>query len=157
MFSGQNGAESGKMSEKVTKRLLQIKDKMEIVIETYETTNEIVIRGIKIDPITKKRIDKWEVPIRKLAHYVLFLCGGFLIYILINIGFGIKNNASLISIFLGLLLACTDEFHQIYSANRTPRLFDICIDTSGIITGVMSAMFLIVIVKKHKIDTKLRI
>lgn len=148
MFSGQNGAESGKVSEKVTKKILQIKDKMEIVMETYETTNEIVIRGIRIDPITKKRIDKWEVPVRKLAHYGLFLCGGFLIYILINIGFEINNNASLTAIFLGLLLACIDEFHQIFSANRTPQLLDVGIDTIGVISGVMIAIFLISLVKK---------
>lgn len=139
MFSSQNGAESGKVSEKVTRKLLQIKDKLEIVVDTYKETNEIVIRGIKIDPITKKRIDKWEVPVRKMAHYGLFLCGGFIIYLLIIYGFRIKRNAQLIAIFFGMLLACSDEFHQLYSANRTPKMLDVGIDTAGVITGVIIA------------------
>ena len=137
MFSSQNGAESGRVSEKVTRKLLQIKDKLEIVVDTYKETNEIVIRGIKIDPITKKRIDKWEMPVRKMAHYTLFLCGGFIIYILLIHVFRIKSNTQLIAIFFGMLLACSDEFHQLYSANRTPKMLDVCIDTAGVITGVI--------------------
>lgn len=141
MFSSQNGAESGRVSERVTKKLLQIKDTLEIVIENYEETNKLAIKGIEINPITKSRIDKWEIPVRKLAHYGLFLCGGFLIYILIAYGIGIKRNRELISVFLGMLLACTDEFHQVYTANRSPKMLDVGIDTFGVITGVMIATF----------------
>ena len=44
MFSNQTGYESSKMSDKVTRKLLQIKDTLEIVIENYEENNEIVIK-----------------------------------------------------------------------------------------------------------------
>lgn len=36
-----------------------------------------------------------------------------------------------------MLLACLDEFHQLYSLNRSPRLFDVGVDTAGVITGVL--------------------
>ena len=43
------------------------------------------------------------------------------------------------AIFLGMLLACLDEFHQFYSLNRGPGLKDVLLDTMGVITGVMLA------------------
>ncbi len=44
LFSSQTGAESTKLSNQVTKKLLQIKDTLAIVIENYEHTNEIVLK-----------------------------------------------------------------------------------------------------------------
>ena len=44
MFSSQSGKESTKVSDKVTKKLLQIKDTLVIVMDNYENTNELVIR-----------------------------------------------------------------------------------------------------------------
>ena len=44
-----------------------------------------------------------------------------------------------VSIFLGMLLACADEYHQFYSLNRGPGLFDVGIDTLGVISGVILA------------------
>ena len=42
-FSAQNGAESGKLSEKVTRKLLETKDKAETIIENYKLTHSIQI------------------------------------------------------------------------------------------------------------------
>lgn len=44
LFSSQTGAESTELSNKVTRKLLQIKDTLAVVIENYEDTNEIVIK-----------------------------------------------------------------------------------------------------------------
>lgn len=44
LFSSQTGAESTKLSNQVTKKLLQIKDTLAVVIENYEETNEIVLK-----------------------------------------------------------------------------------------------------------------
>ena len=152
-FSGQNGSESGRVSEKVTRKLLQIKDKLEIVAENYEETNEIVIKGIQIDPITKTRIDRWEVKVRKLAHYGLFLCGGFILYLLITYVFSIEKYKRIITVLCGFLLACSDEFHQLYSAGRTPQIRDVKIDTAGVITGVILATIMVKIIEM--IDNKI--
>lgn len=153
-FSGQNGSDSGKVSEKVTKKLLQIKDTLEIVVENYEETNEIVIKGVEINPITKARIDKWEVKVRKLAHYGLFLCGGFILYLLITYGFSMEKFQGILTVICGFLLACSDEFHQFYSAGRTPQIRDVKIDTLGVITGVLLATVMTKIISS--IDEKWR-
>ena len=47
-----------------------------------------------------------------------------------------------------MLLACADEFHQLYSLNRTPRLFDVAVDTLGVISGVVFAVILVKIINK---------
>lgn len=94
--------------------------------------------GIETNPITNARVDRWEFSVRKLAHYGLFLMGGFILYSLLNC-FGVSNQG-LIAIFLGMLLACADEFHQFYSLNRGPRWLDVGLDTAGVITGVILAV-----------------
>lgn len=54
----------------------------------------------------------------------------------------------LISIFCGMLMACLDEFHQLYSRNRGPKLSDVGIDTMGIISGVILAFLTIKVIYK---------
>ncbi len=44
LFSSQTGAQSTKLSNKVTKKLLQMKDTLSVVIENYEDTNEIMLK-----------------------------------------------------------------------------------------------------------------
>ncbi len=91
--------------------------------------------GIEINPITNARVDKWEMSVRKFAHYVLFAIGGLIIYAILQ-HFHVKHKI-LIAIFLGMLLACTDEIHQFYSDNRGPRLFDVALDSLGVVSGVL--------------------
>ena len=139
MFSNQNGTESGKVSEKVTKKILQTKDNFKIIDNNYELNNENGIKEKNKNSISKKRIDKWEIPVRKLAHFILFFCGGIIIFLFLKYGIEYKKNLIVLSVLLGLLIACSDEFHQLYSLNRTPKLFDVGIDTIGVTTGVICA------------------
>ncbi len=91
-------------------------------------------------------MDRWKIPVRKLAHYVLFAVGGVLLYFILTC-FEIQYRGR-IAIFLGLLLACVDELHQIYSLNRGPGILDVAIDTSGVISGVILAFVTIQIFEK---------
>lgn len=152
LFSNQTGSESSRLSDKVTRKLLQVKDVLSVVMEHYEQTNEIVIKGIETNPITNERVDKWELSVRKLAHYFLFALGGVLIYWILEC-FNIPYKV-LLAIFLGMLLACADEFHQMYSLNRGPGVFDVVIDTLGIISGVLFGVLSAKIITK--IDYKLK-
>ena len=52
------------------------------------------------------------------------------------------------STFFGMLLACLDEFHQLYSQSRGPKLLDVGIDTLGVISGVLFASLCVNIIKK---------
>lgn len=115
----------------------------------------LLSNGVEIKPITNARVDKWELPVRKLAHYGLFTCGGFILYWVVKKCFSAKY-ATLVSISLGMLLACSDEYHQFYSQNRGPKLSDVGIDTLGIVSGVFLAIILERMIQKfyHKKSLK---
>lgn len=95
-------------------------------------------------------MERWKIPVRKLAHYLLFALGGFIIYFMLEC-FSVKHRL-IMAIFLGLLFACADEFHQLYSLNRGPGFLDVAIDTFGVITGVILAFINVKFGKKiyHK-------
>ena len=64
IFSHQPSEESSNLSENFTTKLLKI---------------------IHIYPENQQKLDKIETVIRKLAHYTIYLIGGILIYIHINL------------------------------------------------------------------------
>ncbi len=109
--------------------------------------------GIQVNPITNERVDKWELSIRKLAHYVLFATGGMILYVALHY-FEVKHDL-LIPIFLGMLLACLDEWHQFYSSNRGPGLLDVGLDSLGVISGVLVTAVLTKLINRLKKGEKI--
>ena len=110
--------------------------------ETNSLSKGIVYKSIEIiENITHKEYDKKSIvnklnyPIRKCAHFTLFLLLGVCIYLLLN-AFNI-NNRFIISIVLCFVFACLDETHQIFTSGRTPLLLDIIIDSIGSIVGIV--------------------
>lgn len=76
--------------------------------------------------------------IRKTAHFTEYLITGFLM-------FGCVNNSKITikrafaSVALAVFYAVTDEIHQYFVPGRAMRMFDIFIDSMGVITGVFVA------------------
>lgn len=78
-----------------------------------------------------------EAIIRKMAHYSIYTVGGVLI---MNYAYSTNQNIknkTIYSILFGGGYACTDELHQFFVEGRSARLFDVGIDTLGVITGVL--------------------
>lgn len=73
--------------------------------------------------------------VRKLAHLTEFTILGSLLYTIlrryITYGTVIKT------IGLGMLIACLDEFIQLFSPGRSSQFSDILIDTVGVVTGIL--------------------
>ena len=73
--------------------------------------------------------------VRKLAHLTEFTILGSLLYTIlrryITYGTVIKT------IGLGMLIACLDEFIQLFSPGRSSQFSDILIDTVGIVIGIL--------------------
>ena len=116
-FSNQGGTKSSSTSRKVTVAVVQsVSDK---TIEENESL-----------------IEKTEKVIRKLAHYTIYTVGGFLI-----MNYAYTTNLKLkekvlYSIAFGAGYAITDELHQFFMPGRSARVFDVGIDTLGVITGI---------------------
>ena len=116
-FSAQPGIESSDTSQSFTIFIIRI---FTGGVELETTTLEII-----------------EGVIRKLAHYSIYTIGGLLI---MNYSYStIKDNKKniLYSIMFGAGYAITDELHQYFVPGRSARMFDVGIDTLGVITGVL--------------------
>ena len=116
--------------------------------ETNSLSKGIVYKSIElVEHITHKEYDKKSVvnklnyPIRKCAHFTLFLLLGVCIYLLLN-AFNIDNRF-IISIVLCFVFAILDETHQIFTSGRTPLLLDILIDSIGSLVGITIINYII--------------
>ena len=110
--------------------------------DTNSVSRGIIYKGIEIvEGITNKEYDKRSIvnklnkPIRKCAHFTLFLLLGVCIYLFINC-FNIPHRV-IISITICLLFAIMDETHQLFSYGRSSELIDILIDTFGSVVGIL--------------------
>jgi len=83
----------------------------------------------------KEKITK---PIRKLAHFSIYTCLGFLLFSLFQTFDGIKPKTKFAySWGLGTFYACTDEIHQKFVGGRSSEITDVLIDSSGVIFGIL--------------------
>ena len=106
---------------------------------TSGTFTELIIRifvGRNVD-LNSPIIQMTETIIRKLAHYTIYTIGGFLI---MNYAYATDKNLKdkiFYSICFGGCYAITDEIHQFFVPGRSARVFDVGIDTLGVVTGVL--------------------
>ena len=117
-FSNEGGTKSSNTSRKVT---------------------EVVVKVISDKPIEENQplVEKVDKGIRKLAHYSIYTVGGFLI---MNYAYATQKTTKekiLYSIAFGACYAVTDEMHQFFVSGRSARIFDVGIDTLGVITGIL--------------------
>lgn len=133
-FSNQGGNESSGTSSKVTRIIINV--------ITKEKTNKQ----------TEERIEK---VVRKGAHYTIYTVGGFLI---MNYTYSMektKKQKILVSLLFGAFYATTDELHQYFVPGRSARLFDVGLDTLGVLTGIyifLGVMALIDKLSRKQVD-----
>lgn len=127
VFSGQEGAKSTVTSQGVIKTLM----------DTIPSTKNLN------DNEKKELLEKWKKPVRKLAHYTIYLIGGILIYAVVNM-FNIALSIKIIySQVAGTIFAIIDEIHQTFVPGRSGQVYDVCIDSLGILTGIMIMILII--------------
>lgn len=117
-FSNQCGTESSGTSGKVTRVIVNI------ITKDKEEPN-------------KQAMERIEKVVRKGAHYTIYTVGGFLI---MNYTYSMektKKQKILGSLLFGAFYATTDEIHQYFVPGRSARLFDVGIDTLGVLTGIL--------------------
>ena len=121
LFSGESGQNSGNTSKNVTIKIVNI-------ITSYQQFSE----EEKIE-----LVENIHPVIRKLAHYTLYTIGGVLIINYIEKLKYSKKQEKIYSILIGFFYATSDEIHQYFVPNRSMQIRDICIDTLGVITGII--------------------
>ena len=104
----------------------------------------VIIRAVELfldKDLSDEEKEDWTttfiVPVRKGAHFFIYLVLGILI---INLGrefFIIDKKLVLLSLFLAFLYACSDEIHQLFVPGRSGQVSDVLLDTLGSFTGIM--------------------
>ncbi len=80
-------------------------------------------------------VNKFNYPIRKLAHYSIYFLLGIFVY---NVIYCMKvKYKSIIAFLICFLYASLDEFHQLFVSGRTGQFRDIVIDTLGALTAII--------------------
>lgn len=122
MFSNQNGEESGTTSRGVTKAIIEALPMTKYLDEE---------RKIEL-------IENAQTIVRKLAHFSIYAVAGINLMGFVNTYDKLKQKDKiLITISVGVIYALSDEFHQMFSGGRTPAIGDVCIDTFGVMFGLI--------------------
>lgn len=128
-FSNQNGEESGNLSGKIAKFILEV-----LPIEN-----------------TEQNLKRTEGVIRKIAHFSIYTLVGFLLMSFVSTYHLEENKRIIISLLIGVLYATSDEIHQRFVPDRTCQITDVMLDSMGVLLGILLLLTLFEIHKKIKI------
>ncbi len=130
-FSAQNGEVSGSLSKKVTELVVKVISK----IKTMDINTQL------------HYIERLHPIIRKLAHFGVYTVVGFSVMGFMCT-FDMRNIFKVLTSFgIGVIYAISDEVHQYFIPGRSARVFDVCIDSLGVLTGIFILVVLIVFVE----------
>lgn len=118
MFSNQKANDSSKLSDG-------------FILKTVRIIEEITNKEYSDEEI----LNKFVKPVRKLAHFIIYLILGILVYNYIRI-FGYKHTI-LISLLICIMYSCTDEIHQVFIEGRSGEILDVLIDSIGSFIGII--------------------
>lgn len=114
MFSSDSGTASRKKSDSVIINLVE-------VISNKKVNNKD----------RDKYIEKYVFPVRKCAHFTIYLILGILVISLLSEYRILNFKIVLYTLLIVFLYACSDEFHQLFVSGRSSEIGDVLIDSSG--------------------------
>ena len=118
-FSSDNGGESTNKSDRTIVKIYQF------------------ITNKKLNNSEKQYvIDKYVTPVRKGAHFTIYLILGILVISLIKEYRMIDIKSLIIAIIFCFLYACSDEIHQLFVVGRSGEVLDVVIDSIGSFIGI---------------------
>jgi len=146
LFSAQSSHASNKLSGKIVgidiKIFLPNYDKL-----PYEKQQEIK--------------DKITLVVRKTAHFTEFAILGFFLMIHLlsynkpNIKYFNRKMfiCAFISLIVGVLYAFSDEIHQMFVTDRYSSIYDVMIDSSGVLFGIVVLILILPLFYKNSFNS----
>ena len=134
-FSGQNGEESGGLSDKVC----------HVIVSAAET-----VTGSDWDEAKELELaDAISYPVRKCAHMTEYAILAGLAFAMLYC-YGVKGwKRYAFSIIIAFVYASCDELHQLFVSERSGKFTDVLIDTAGA-TIMMMVIYVIGICRRRK-------
>ncbi|MDE7332382.1 MAG: VanZ family protein [Lachnospiraceae bacterium] len=124
-FSGEDGESSSALSRRVTDALLNFYHR--ITAGEGEYGPAVFVYGdVSLEGI-----------VRKAAHFMEYLCMGFLSYSLVAVWHGTGVKGCLLVLGQIFLSAGLDEFHQYFIPGRCASFRDVLIDLAGGSVGIL--------------------
>lgn len=134
-FSNQNGTQSKSVSREFVSKIINVLPQTK-----NKTENE-----------KRKIIENAQVFVRKLAHFSVYTALGGISMCFMST-YDMSNRKRFVSSFtIGFLYAVLDETHQIFSPGRTARVFDVIIDSMGVIFGILIVFGIISLYHKKRV------
>ena len=124
-FSAEDGESSSELSGRVTRALMDFYYRITKGAGEYEPAY-FVYTSLPIENI-----------IRKLAHFMEYLCMGLLSYSLVVMWYGTAAKGRLLVLLQIFISAGLDEFHQYFIPGRCASFKDVLIDTAGGGLGIL--------------------
>lgn len=117
--------------------------------QSNQSSGKVVETIVKNSPKTKnlskkekeKKKEEIVTPVRKTAHFTVYMCLGALTFLLSRTFEGKNWKKVLISIGFAFLYACSDEMHQLFVGGRSGEFRDVLIDSSGAAFGIFIVWF----------------
>ncbi len=143
-FSSDSGSKSQSLSDKITIQVINI------IEPEYDKL-----------PITSQEdlFNKTSFIVRKVGHFgeyailaVLVACF-LLTYESISNSSKGKQKMFCITTGFDLIYAISDEIHQGFVDGRSPKVFDVCVDTVGGMSGCLFVLVIWLLIKKRKKNT----
>lgn len=122
-FSHQPSYNSDKTSNNVIDKIINVVER----ITNYEYNEE------ELNIINRKLV----FPVRKSAHFTIYLILGILFYNLIKLYMNNNRKIFVVSMLLSVIYACSDEIHQLFIFGRSGELRDVLIDSIGSLLGII--------------------
>ena len=96
--------------------------------------------------------DSIQAVVRKTAHFMEFAVLGVLLRLCLESWFGHRvkksSSLSLAGLCMGILYACSDEFHQLMIEGRSGQWTDVAVDGSGALLGILLGTVLIKCIRR---------
>lgn len=139
VFSNQGGSQSETTSTGVTRTIIDIHPKT----KNMEEKNK------------QELVEELQPIIRKIAHFTIYMTLGIMFMGFISTYKLEEKKKITITILFGLIYAISDEIHQeITGEGRSPRIFDVYIDTLGTATGSFVMLLITHLINLRKSNTK---
>jgi VanZ family protein len=119
-----NGTRQGEVSQRISKEVVKVISMFMDVLPTNIESNSIKFNTVNFY-------------VRKNAHFFQYLILSILICAVVKQLKLYKSSKIFLVLFLLLLFPVVDEFIQIYIPGRTSNVFDIIIDFSGGVLGIL--------------------
>ncbi len=123
LFSSQNGEKSGALSDKVVAFILSLFKR------GFSSFDENAKRDL---------INEYSFLVRKFSHFSEYTLLGFFFSSYLKTGE--RRRVFVPSLLFGGLYSITDEVHQFFLEGRNMSLFDVAVDTSGVLFGTLVSM-----------------